>query len=141
MVYCPHPTRGSVFAVPTLDWIGKNKVMNHKSLLIDFYKWLYGSGLNLAMVNNAGDPFDGKEHHTPNTLAFEREVIEYFGPLYGFDPNDVWGIVTFSGTYGNNHGIYFGAKYLEKKTGQKPVVYVSDRMACLAGTHVQHSVF
>lgn len=100
--------------------------VNHKSLLIDFYKWLYGSGLNLAMVNNAGDPFDGREHHTPNTLAFEREVIEYFGPLYGFDLNDLWGIVTFSGTDGNNHGIYFGAKYLEKKTGQKPVVYVSD---------------
>ncbi|MCR5330585.1 MAG: hypothetical protein K6E62_05270 [Lachnospiraceae bacterium] len=33
---------------------------NQKSLLVGFYKWLWGSGLNLAMVNNAGDPFDGK---------------------------------------------------------------------------------
>ena len=36
------------------------------------------------------------------------------------------GIVTFSGTDGNNHGIYFGSKYLEKTTGKEPVVYVSD---------------
>ena len=49
-----------------------------------------------------------------------------FGSLYGFDKGNLLGIVTFSGTDGNNHGIYFGAKYLEKKTGMKPVVYVSD---------------
>lgn len=70
------------------------------------------------MVNNAGDPFDrGASHLKLNTLEFEREVIERLGPLYGFDEDDVWGIVTFSGTDGNNHGIYFGSKYLEKKTG------------------------
>ncbi|MCR5330586.1 MAG: hypothetical protein K6E62_05275 [Lachnospiraceae bacterium] len=34
--------------------------------------------------------------------------------------------MTFSGTDGNYHGIYFGSKYLEKTTKQKPVVYVSD---------------
>ena len=99
---------------------------NQKSLLVGFYKWLWGSGLNLAMVNNAGDPFDGKKHSNPNALEFEREVLEFFGPLYGFDKDDLWGIVTFSGTDGNNHGIYFGSKYLEKTTKQKPVVYVSD---------------
>lgn len=98
---------------------------NQQSKLIGFYKWLAGSGINLAMVNNAGDPFNIHGDH-PNSLVFEREVIEYFGPLYGFDLNDLWGIVTFSGTDGNNHGIYFGAKYLEKKTRMKPVVYVSD---------------
>lgn len=98
---------------------------NQKSKLIGFYKWLAGSGINLAMVNNAGDPFNIHGDH-PNSLAFEREVIEYFGPLYGFDLNDLWGIVTFSGTDGNNHGIYFGAKYLEKKTRMKPIIYVSD---------------
>lgn len=38
----------------------------------------------------------------------------------------LWGIVTFSGTDGNNHGIYFGSKYLEKMTQKKPVVYVSN---------------
>ena len=89
---------------------------NQKSLLVGFYKWLWGSGLNLAMVNNAGDPFDGKKHSNPNALEFEREVVEFFGPLYGFDKDDLWGIVTFSGTDGNNHGIYFVSKYLEKTT-------------------------
>ena len=100
--------------------------VNQKSLLVGFYRWFAGSGLNLAMVNNAGDPFDSKSSHLLNSLEFEREVIEYLGPLYGFEPGNLWGIVTFSGTDGNNHGIYFGAKYLERLTKQKPVVYVSD---------------
>ncbi|MBE7004530.1 MAG: pyridoxal-dependent decarboxylase [Ruminococcaceae bacterium] len=99
--------------------------VNHKSRLIGFYKWLMGSGVNLTMVNNAGDPF-ASDDALINTLEFEREVIEYFGPLFGFDKDDLWGIVTFSGTDGNNHGLYFGSKYLEKKTGKKPIVYVSD---------------
>ena len=96
-----------------------------KSKLIGFYKWFIGSGLNLTMTNNAGSPFDIHEGLL-NSLGFEREVIEYFGPLYGFDLSDLWGIVTFSGTDGNNHGIYFGSKYLENKTHKKPVMYVSD---------------
>lgn len=61
-----------------------------------------------------------------STQAFEKEVIEFFAPLYGFDKDDVWGLVTHSGTDGNNHGIYFGAKYLYNKTGKMPIVYVSD---------------
>lgn len=100
--------------------------VNQRSRLVQFYKWLMGSGFNLSMVNNAGDPFSTEGHLAMNTLPLEREVIEYFGPLYGFDKDDLWGIVTFSGTDGNNHGIYFGAKYLEKKTRKKPIVYVSD---------------
>lgn len=100
--------------------------MNQKSQLKEFYKWFAGSGLSLTMVNNAGDPFDNETHLKLNTLKFEREVIERMGPLYGFGKDEVWGIVTFSGTDGNNHGIYFGSKYLEKKTQQRPVLYVSD---------------
>ena len=100
--------------------------VNQKSQLISFYRWFAGSGLNLAMVNNAGDPFDANGSHLLNSLEFEREVIEYLGPLYGFEQGDLWGIVTFSGTDGNNHGIYFGSKYLERLTRKKPVVYVSD---------------
>ena len=100
---------------------------NQKSRLIDFYKWFSGSGLNLTMVNNAGDPFDLEAKHLKlNTLDFEREVLQQMGPLYGFDPDQLWGIITFSGTDGNNHGLYFGAKYLEKKTQKRPVVYVSE---------------
>lgn len=93
--------------------------------LTGFYEWLLESGVYSVIANNAGDPFDNNDPYM-NTLDFEREVIEYFAPLYGFDPDDLWGIITFSGTDGNNHGIYFGSKYLEKKTGKKPVVYVSD---------------
>jgi histidine decarboxylase len=98
---------------------------NQDVQLTEFYKWLINSGLDTAIVNNAGDPFNNTDPSL-NALDFEREVIEFFGPLYGFDLDDLWGIVTFSGTDGNNHGIYFGSKYLEKKTHQKPVVYVSD---------------
>ncbi|SEL18876.1 histidine decarboxylase [Butyrivibrio sp. ob235] len=99
--------------------------INHKSRLVQFYKWLSGSGLNLAMANNAGDPFNIHDGLL-NTLVFEREVIEMMGPLYGFDLGDTWGIVTFSGTDGNNHGIYFGTNYIVKKTKQRPILYVSD---------------
>ncbi|MCR5357197.1 MAG: aminotransferase class V-fold PLP-dependent enzyme [Lachnospiraceae bacterium] len=99
--------------------------LNQKSRLIGFYKWLSGSGLNISTLDNAGDPFDIRGTLS-NTLEFEREVIEYFGPLYGFDPDDLWGIVTFSGTDGNDHGLYFGSKYLERKTKKKPVMYVSE---------------
>jgi len=98
---------------------------NQDVQLTGFYEWLIDSGLDTAIVNNAGDPFNNTDPSL-NALNFEREVIEFFGPLYGYDLDDLWGIVTFSGTDGNNHGIYFGSKYLEKKTGAKPVVYVSE---------------
>ena len=101
--------------------------VNQKSKLIDFYRWFGGSGLNLSMVNNAGDPFDLEAKHLKlNTLSFEREVLQKMGPLYGFDLENLWGIITFSGTDGNNHGIYFGSRYLVSKTQKDPIVYVSD---------------
>ena len=113
--------------VVTKKKLGFGYPVNQDSKLVSFYKWLWGSGMNLAMTDNAGDPFDTEsEHLLINTLTYEREVIEFFAPLYGFDTADLWGIVTFSGTDGNNHGLYFGSKYLERKTHKKPVVYVSD---------------
>ena len=98
---------------------------NQKNQLSGFYETILKYHLDEAFLNNVGDPFNDSTLF-PNALDFEKEVIEFFAPLYGFDPNDVWGIVTSSGTDGNNHGIYFGAKYLERKTHKKPVVYVSD---------------
>lgn len=101
--------------------------MNLTSCMLNFYKWFQGSGLNLGSFSNAGDPFDDEAcNHGANTLLIEREVIEKLGPLYGFDKDNIWGIVTNSGTDGNNHGIYFGAKYLKKKTNKKPILYTSD---------------
>ena len=134
---------GAAFAAPAADpaverlneytaYIAEHKLddmgypVNHDNRLEGFYQWLMESGAYRVMSNNAGDPFDIHEGGHLNALNFEREVIDFFGPRYGFDLDNLWGIVTFSGTDGNNHGIYFGSKYLEKKTGKKPVVYVSD---------------
>ena len=99
--------------------------INEESALQDFYEWYVQTGMDRVNLNNAGDPLTDKPWNM-STQAFEREVIEFFTPLYGFDKDNVWGIVTHSGTDGNNHGIYFGAKYLFNKTGKMPVVYVSD---------------
>lgn len=99
--------------------------VNEKSALREFYRWYVSSGMDIVNINNAGDPMTD----TPTKMSsqqFEKEVINYFAPLYGFDLNDTWGIVTHSGTDGNNHGIYFGAKYLYNKTKKMPIVYVSD---------------
>lgn len=97
---------------------------NYDGHLDEFYDWYTANRLEDVLINNAGDPFD--KSGALSSAKFEREVIEYFAPLYGFDTNDLWGIVTMSGTDGNNHGIYFGVNYLRNKTGKMPVVYVSD---------------
>ena len=55
----------------------------------------------------------------------EREVIQTFAPRYGIPEGKEWGFVTNSGTDGNMHGIYFGAKKLQKETGKLPIVYIS----------------
>lgn len=97
---------------------------NQVMTLTGFYKWYTDNKMETFLVNNAGDPFGNVG--TLSSGMFEREVIEYFAPKYGFSPDNLWGIVTMSGTDGNNHGIYFGVNYLKKKTGKMPVVYVSD---------------
>ena len=72
------------------------------------------------MANNVGDPFDPHGHYVNmNTVEFEREVIERLAPLYGFDKDNLWGIVTFSGTDGNNHGIIFRRKISRKENGHE----------------------
>ena len=104
----------------TLGYPGNNDIR-----LEEFYRWYTGNNLESMIINNAGDPFEEGDH-TLSSLDCEREVIQYFAPKYGCDGNDLWGIVTMSGTDGNNHGIYFGVNYLKRKTGKMPVVYVSD---------------
>ena len=99
--------------------------VNQQSEMHDFYKWYLETGMESVNLNNAGDPMTDTPW-TMSSQAFERDVIEYFAPLYGFTLDDVWGIVTHSGTDGNNHGIYFGVNYLAQKAPQEPVVYVSD---------------
>ena len=99
--------------------------VNQQSALHGFYEWYLSSGMDVINLNNAGDPMSG-EPQKMSSQAFEREVIEFFTPLYGFDKDNVWGIVTHSGTDGNNHGIYFGRNALINKTGMQPIAYVSD---------------
>ncbi len=98
---------------------------NQQSEMHDFYEWYLGAGMEVVNLNNAGDPMTDKPEKM-SSQSFEREVIEYFAPLYGFSLDNVWGLVTHSGTDGNNHGIYFGANYLRNKTGLQPILYVSD---------------
>lgn len=99
--------------------------VNQKSELHEFYEWYTAVGLDTVNLNNAGDPMTDKPWKM-SSHKFERDVIEYFAPLYGYETDNVWGIVTHSGTDGNNHGIYFGANMLKNSTGLEPVVYVSD---------------
>ena len=97
---------------------------NYDSKLDSFYDWYTQNKMENILINNAGDPFGNPS--TLSSLKFEREVIESFAPLYGFDLDNLWGLVTMSGTDGNNHGLYFGVNYLKNKTGKMPIAYVSD---------------
>ena len=98
---------------------------NEVSPLREFYEWYYANGINLMNLNNAGDPFTDTPWEV-SSQVFEREVIEYFASRYDFAPDNFWGLITHSGSDGNNHGIYFGANYLKHQTGLEPILYVSD---------------
>lgn len=98
---------------------------SQESELAGFYQWYTASGMDVINLNNAGDPMTD-DPSTMSSQLFERQVIEFFAPLYDFNLDNVWGIVTHSGTDGNNHGLYFGVNYLRNKTGMEPVLYVSD---------------
>lgn len=89
-----------------------------------FGEWYTKTGLCDIAVNNAGNPFDD-EQYLLNSTMIEREVIQTFAPYYGIPKGKEWGFVTNSGTDGNMHGIYFGAKKLQKETGKLPIVYIS----------------
>jgi histidine decarboxylase len=99
--------------------------INQNVDLQDFYRWFADSGLANVAMNNAGNPRKPAIIHL-NTHQFENEVIDFFAPLYGFKKDEYWGIVTMSGTDGNNHGVYFGVKYLLSKSKKKPILYVSE---------------
>lgn len=99
--------------------------VNQNTDLKEFYEWYLDTKLYEVVMNNVGDP-QKKSLYAMNTHEFEREVIAFFAPLYGFSNGDAWGIVTMSGTDGNSHGMYYGAKTLFAKTKMKPICYVSE---------------
>ena len=135
MISCNKNTPASSESIPELDSLvaqlqsAKPHILgypvNQRSELHDFYEWYHSTGLDTLNLNNAGNPFD-EEGYAMSTRQFERDVLEYFAPYYGFDVNNLWGLVTNSGTDGNNHGIYFGANVLYRQTGRNPIVYVSN---------------
>lgn len=98
--------------------------VNQELGLTEFYSWYKQSGLTEIALNNAGDPRTTSIAPL-NTHAFENEVIDFLAPLYGFKPDHSWGLITLSGSQGNNLGIYFGSRLLIKQTGLTPILYVS----------------
>lgn len=99
--------------------------VNQNVDLYEFYRWFADSGLADVGMNNVGNPRK-QSSYSLNSHQFENEVIDFFAPFYGFAKDEAWGIVTYSGTDGNNHGIYFGVKYLLSKSRLKPILYVSE---------------
>lgn len=89
-----------------------------------FGEWYTKTGLCDILMNNVGNPFDGEQFILSST-DIEQQVIEMVAPWYGIPKGQEWGFVTNSGTDGNMHGIYFGAKKLLNETGMLPIVYVS----------------
>lgn len=91
----------------------------------EFFEWrkqLSERGINQFAFNNVGNPY--KPSPIPyNTHDLEREVIERFAKLYGFDLQDVWGFLSHSGTDSNMHGMYMGRTILKNRTGSNPKVY------------------
>lgn len=89
-----------------------------------FGEWYTKTGLCDIPTNNVGNPYDG-EQYILSTTQFEHQVIKTVAPWYGIPEGKEWGFVTNSGTDGNMHGIYYGAKKLQRETGMLPIVYVS----------------
>jgi histidine decarboxylase len=57
-------------------------------------------------INNIGDPF--YPNAGINTCNLEREVINFFGEIFGLPPEQGWGYITNGGTEGNMYGIACG---------------------------------
>ena len=89
-----------------------------------FGEWYTKTGLCDISINNVGNPYDG-EQFILSSVEFEMDVIRTAAEWYDIPAGREWGFVTNSGTDGNMHGIYYGAKKLQKETGMLPIVYVS----------------
>jgi glutamate/tyrosine decarboxylase-like PLP-dependent enzyme len=91
----------------------------------EFFAWrrrLNKSGVGEFAYNNVGDPF--RESPIPyNTHDLERAVALKFGQLYGFDPHNIWGFLSNSGTDSNMHGMYIGRTILAARNRIFPRCY------------------
>ncbi len=90
-----------------------------------FFAWrkeLFAVGLNQFSFNNVGNPY-AHSHILFNSHLFEKELINRFGAVYGFSPDNVWGFLSNSGTDSNMHGLYMGRTLLKSQTGVIPKIY------------------
>lgn len=89
--------------------------------MIQWCRELNRVGVGLHTLNNVGDPFQ----HTPvwGTHGLERDVVERFAARYGFPADNVWGMVSHSGTDSNMHGAYIGRTLLKQRTGRTPKIF------------------
>lgn len=72
-------------------------------------------------TNNIGDPF--RRPAAWNSHPLEADLIKRFGVRFGFDPANIWGFVSNSGTDSNLHGAYIGRTLLRARTGILPKFY------------------
>lgn len=70
--------------------------------------------------NNVGSPFDDATYKV-NTKKEERDVLKFFETLWGFDPDNVWGYMTSSGTEGN-----LQAMYIARQLFPTGIIYTSE---------------
>ena len=116
-----HPPQESSATLKTMQALPqqKNRLLGYPINMTtppeEFFAWrkeLFAVGLNQFAFNNVGNPFD-QSHIAYNSHAFEKELINRFGVIYGFSPQNIWGFLTNSGTDSNMHGLYMGARFLK----------------------------
>lgn len=72
-------------------------------------------------MNNVGDPFHDDPPYGSHSL--ERDLVARFAERYGFPPDNLWGMVSHSGTDSNMHGAYIGRTLLKQRTGREPKIF------------------
>lgn len=126
-----HPQQGSSVTLKTMQELPqrKNRLLGYPINMTtpseEFFAWrreLSAVGLNQFAFNNVGNPYD-RSHIAYNSHAFEKELIDRFGRVYGFSPENLWGFLTNSGTDSNMHGLYMGRTILKSRTGVTPKIY------------------
>ena len=89
--------------------------------MLEWCEALKNVGIGQLNRNNVGDPFHGDPPYSSHYL--ERDLVNRFGLRYGFPADNIWGIVSHSGTDSNMHGAYVGRTLLKQRTGQEPKIY------------------
>jgi histidine decarboxylase len=65
-------------------------------------------------INNVGCPYVEGTYKV-NTKEVEKQVLDFFADLWGFNKDNIWGYITSAGTEGNMQGLYVGRETLGKE--------------------------